>query len=405
VAAEEGLYIATANPQAKPDNIYNVAIEEPTALAPEQESDARDLINSSSEESASTLHMALEPAPKDSKEQARLSFPIAQDPNISIIIPVFNNWSFTYNCLRSLSLYNRGSCEIIIVDNNSTDETPKLLAAVEGIQVLTNETNEVFVNACNQAAAVAKGNFLIFLNNDTEVSEGWLDAMLAPFADDSTGIVGAKLVYPDGSLQDAGGIIWSDGNGCNYGHGDNPDLPQYSYRKPVDYCSGACLMIRHTLWREIGGFDQRFAPAYYEDANLCFTVRSLAYKVTYQPPARIVHYGAPQPARTPVLDTNVIRTSIDLHLSKNGRKCSSAIMSSAPLVSTAPEREQATNTFSSSAGVRPRLRLVAHAQNAVDPARHGLQSVLLARSTRLRPQVHADFAGSWHRNLLRRSAV
>ena len=291
VATEEGLYIAAANPQSKPDNIYNVEIKEPTTVAPEQESDARDLINLSSEESASTLPMALEPALKDSKEQARLSFPIAQDPNISIIIPVFNNWSFTYNCLRSLSLHNRGSCEIIIVDNNSTDETPKLLAAVEGIQVLTNETNEVFVNACNQAAAVAKGNFLIFLNNDTEVSEGWLDAMLAPFADDSTGIVGAKLVYPDGSLQEAGGIIWSDGNGCNYGHGDNPDLPQYSYRKSVDYCSGACLMIRHTLWREIGGFDQRFAPAYYEDTDLCFTVRSLNYKVIYQPAARIVHYG------------------------------------------------------------------------------------------------------------------
>jgi GT2 family glycosyltransferase len=231
------------------------------------------------------------PVTNDEPVLEQLSFPAPEDPNISIIIPVFNNWAFTYKCLHSLHLHNTGSYEVIVVDNNSTDETPQRLADIKGIRVLTNETNEVFVNACNQAAAVARGNYLLFLNNDTEVSEGWLDAMLAPFSDARTGIVGAKLIYPDGSLQEAGGIIWSDGNGCNFGHGDNPDLPQYSYRKAVDYCSGACLMISQALWREIGGFDQRYAPAYYEDTDLCFTVRSLNYKVIYQPAARIIHYG------------------------------------------------------------------------------------------------------------------
>lgn len=220
-----------------------------------------------------------------------LVFPESESPAVTIIIPVFNNWHFTYKCLQSIYQHTDGSYEVIVVDNHSTDITPQLLAAMQGIRVISNETNEVFVNACNQAAKSARGDYLLLLNNDTEVSPGWLDAMLSPFSDASTGIVGAKLVYPDGSLQEAGGIVWRDGTGCNYGHGDNPDLPQYSYRRAVDYCSGACLMLPRQLWESIGGFDQRYAPAYYEDTDLCFAVRALNYKVIFQPAARVVHYG------------------------------------------------------------------------------------------------------------------
>ncbi|CAA0125404.1 Putative mycofactocin biosynthesis glycosyltransferase MftF [Halioglobus japonicus] len=285
---------ARLSAETKADNIYGVAVDEPAAAdIPERAADpsaaqapaATEEQPSTPDESQGTTVSGEALDPRD------IVFPTTENPNVSIIIPVFNNWAFTHKCLHSLFLYNRGSYEIIVVDNNSTDETPQHLSAITGIQVITNESNEVFVNACNQAAQVARGNYLLFLNNDTEVSEGWLEAMLAPFSDASTGVVGAKLVYPDGSLQEAGGIIWNDGNGCNYGHGDNPDLPKYSYRKAVDYCSGACLMIASSLWHEIGGFDQRFAPAYYEDTDLCFTVRALNYKVIYQPAARIVHYG------------------------------------------------------------------------------------------------------------------
>ena len=178
------------------------------------------------------------------------NFKVSAKPSVSIIIPVFNNWRFTYKCLRSVVKHTQGSYEIIVVDNNSTDVTPQLLSDTQGIQVITNTSNEVFVNACNQAARQAKGDYLLLLNNDTEVTPDWLDAMLAPFSDADTGIVGAKLLYPDGSLQEAGGIIWRDGTGCNYGHGDNPNLPQYSYRRVVDYCSGACLMIPRNLWEK-----------------------------------------------------------------------------------------------------------------------------------------------------------
>ena len=221
----------------------------------------------------------------------KLSFPIVKQPSVSIIIPVFNNCKFTYTCLLSLLEHTSGSYEIIVVDNNSTDATPQLLLDMQGIQVITNQSNEVFVNACNHAAKLARGDYLLLLNNDTEVTPGWLGAMLAPFSDPETGIVGAKLIYPDGSLQEAGGIIWRDGTGCNYGHGDNPSLPQYSYRRVVDYCSGACLMITRKLWEQLDGFDQRYAPAYYEDTDLCFAARNLGYNVIYQPDALVVHYG------------------------------------------------------------------------------------------------------------------
>jgi hypothetical protein len=214
-----------------------------------------------------------------------LAFPQPENPVVSIIIPVFNNWHFTLKCLQSVYAHTEGSYEIIVVDNHSTDLTPRLLESMQGIRIITNETNEVFVNACNQAALTATGNYLLFLNNDTEVTPGWLGAMLAPFADTRTGIVGAKLIYPDGSLQEAGGIIWRDGTGCNYGHGDNPDLPQYSYQRAVDYCSGACLMLTRKLWEDVGGFDQRYAPAYYEDTDLCFAVRAKNYRVVFQPQA------------------------------------------------------------------------------------------------------------------------
>ncbi|MCB1706647.1 MAG: glycosyltransferase [Halioglobus sp.] len=306
------LYLAASNPDYKPDTVYAVAVEaadDGAESAQEQRTDTAEPSpaietgttdpESAAQATATEDTAIAAEAPHDTSAAtvparsgtADISFPVTEGPHISIIIPVFNNWAFTEKCLQSMQLHNRGSYEIIVVDNHSTDETPQRLAAIKGIRVITNETNEVFVNACNQAAGVAQGNYLLFLNNDTEVSEGWLEALQAPFSDASTGVVGAKLIYPDGSLQEAGGIIWRDGNGCNYGHGDNPDLPKYSYRKAVDYCSGACLMISHSLWTEIGGFDQRFAPAYYEDTDLCFTVRSLNYKVIYQPAARIVHYG------------------------------------------------------------------------------------------------------------------
>lgn len=221
----------------------------------------------------------------------RMVFPSFENISVSIVIPVFNKCDYTLRCLLSI-LENTTNIpyEVIVVDNASSDSTPEMLKSFEGIVVIRNGDNKGFVEACNIGAGNSKGEFILFLNNDTEVTPGWLESMCQPFEEPKTGLVGAKLVYPDGTLQEAGNIIWQDASGWNYGRGDDPKKPEYSYRKKVDYCSGACLQIRQKLWTEIGGFDQRYAPAYYEDTDLCFEARRLGYDVVYQPEAVVIHY-------------------------------------------------------------------------------------------------------------------
>jgi len=219
-------------------------------------------------------------------------FPEVSDPLVTIVIPVYNKWEYTAACLRSLAETEcRASFEVIVVDDQSSDETPTRLEQVEGLVHLRNRKNLGFVGSCNRGAEVARGRYIVMLNNDTQVLNGWLDALVETFQSyPDTGMAGAKLVYPDGTLQEAGGLIFRDGSGWNYGKGDDADRPEYEYIRAVDYCSGACIMLETTLFRELGGFDVRYAPAYYEDTDLAFRIRDKGFKVRIQPAAVIVHH-------------------------------------------------------------------------------------------------------------------
>ncbi|MEO7916744.1 MAG: glycosyltransferase, partial [Dokdonella sp.] len=220
------------------------------------------------------------------------ALPTSKRPRVSIVIPIFNKIEYTVACLRSLRDHAGAiPFEVIVVDDGSVDDTPRCLDQIDGVRSLRNRTNLGFVGSCNAGAALAHGEFVLFLNNDTVVTAGWLEALLNTFDQvPDAGLVGAKLVYPDGRLQEAGGIIFSDGSGWNYGRFDDPRDPRYCYRREVDYCSGAAIAIRRELFDRLGQFDRRYAPAYYEDTDLAFAVRAAGYKVIYQPAATVIHF-------------------------------------------------------------------------------------------------------------------
>jgi GT2 family glycosyltransferase/glycosyltransferase involved in cell wall biosynthesis len=220
-----------------------------------------------------------------------IEFPVHDYVEISIIIPVFNQLPFTEACLASLQEHQgMERFEVIVVDDFSTDVTAEAVRRIPGVIYLRNKTNSGFIASCNGGAERARGKYLVFLNNDTLVRDGWLRALLDTFADPQAGIVGSKLIYPDGRLQEAGGIIWQDASGWNYGKFDDPGKPEYNYLREVDYCSAAALMIPKRLFQSVGGFDARYAPAYYEDTDLAFKVRRAGYKVLYQPLSEVIHY-------------------------------------------------------------------------------------------------------------------
>ena len=226
------------------------------------------------------------------KKFPKLSLPKVAKPDVSIVIPVHNKMELTYHCLASLILaWNKASFEVIVVDDCSTDRTTELPEIVENVNVIVNEHNLGFLRNCNKAAKQARGEYVVMLNNDTEVTSGWLDEMITTFQRfDGVGMAGSKLIYPDGKLQEAGGIVWGNGQPWNLGNRGNPQAPEWNYARQADYLSGASLMVPRKIWEEVGGFSDEFAPAYYEDTDLAFKIRDYGYKTVYAPYSVVVHF-------------------------------------------------------------------------------------------------------------------
>jgi len=220
-----------------------------------------------------------------------IELPTFDQPRVSLVIPLFAAADLTRRCLETISDNTTAiGYEVILVDDTADADTKRLLEQVHGARVLVNERNEGYLRSVNRGAALARGKWIVLCNNDIEVQPGWLEAMLAcAESDESVGVVAPKFVSPDGSLSEAGGIIWSDGTGANFGRGDEPGRFQYEYRREVDYGSAAALMVRGELWTEVGGFDERYLPMYYEDADLCFEARERGWRVLYEPRAVVMH--------------------------------------------------------------------------------------------------------------------
>ena len=219
-----------------------------------------------------------------------LRFPEDDEPIVSVLLVVHNRAELTLRCLRTLRQRLSIPFEVVIVDNDSTDATQILLERLCGVTVLPRDQNLGFLRACNLAAESARGTYLLFLNNDTQIQTGSVEAALETLSRDlSIGAVGGRLVFPDGRLQEAGSIIWNDGSCAGYGRNDWPDAPQYAYRRDVDYCSAAFLLTPAQTFRDLGGFDDQYQPAYYEDADYCVRLWKSNRRVVYEPRAVVQH--------------------------------------------------------------------------------------------------------------------
>ncbi|MGN6512878.1 MAG: glycosyltransferase [Lysobacteraceae bacterium] len=222
---------------------------------------------------------------------APFSLATSEEPVASIVIPVFDQFAHTLACLRALAAHPPAAAfEVVVVDDGSRDATVDALPRVAGLRYHRRAANGGFIAACNDGARLARGKVLVFLNNDTVPQPGWLDALLATFdRHPDAGVVGAQLLYPDGRLQEAGGVVFADGSGWNYGRHGSPADPRYGYLREADYASGAAIAVPRSLFEALGGFAARYAPAYYEDTDLAFAARAAGRRVLYQPAARVVH--------------------------------------------------------------------------------------------------------------------
>jgi GT2 family glycosyltransferase len=232
-----------------------------------------------------------EERPLGNADVASVRLPTTKHPLVSVIIPCFGKPWLTLQCLESIAAFPPTTpFEVIVTDDASGDPAVERLREVAGLRLEINLTNLGFLKSCNRSAQLATGEYLFFLNNDTLVCEGWLEPLLAVFDRfPDAGLVGSKLLFPNGTLQEAGGIVWNDGSAWNYGRSDDPDKPEYNYVREADYISGCAILVPRALWEKLGGFDELFAPAYCEDSDFAFRIRAAGRKVYYCPFSAIVH--------------------------------------------------------------------------------------------------------------------
>lgn len=224
------------------------------------------------------------------EREQRFTLPTTATPEISVVLVLFNQAGLSLQTLISLADQEGVAFETIIVDNASQDETTDLLAHVDGATILRNDDNIGFLLAANQGAAAARGRHILFLNNDAYLHRDALAAALRRLDNDpAIGVVGGRIALVDGTLQEAGCIVFNDGSAAGYGRGQNPDQPEFRFVRDADFVSGAFLLIPRTLWQALGGFDTGLAPAYYEDVDLCLRVRQAGFRVVYDPAVLLTH--------------------------------------------------------------------------------------------------------------------
>ena len=231
-------------------------------------------------------------------------------PRVTIVIPVYNQAELTEKCLYAVAA-NTGvepDYGVVVVDNGSTDWTMYLLHAMEGdIDVVSNDANLGFAEACNQGAESQSSDYILFLNNDTVPRQNWLEAMVELADSDPTvGIVGAKLLYPGtGKIQHAGLIMKGDTPEHIFRGADQND-PRVLVERDLDMVTGACLLVRTEIFAELGGFDTDFVNGV-EDVDFCLRARERGWRVVYCPDAVLEHHEGSSEGRFDHVSENLRR--------------------------------------------------------------------------------------------------
>ena len=221
-----------------------------------------------------------------------LALETSSEPVLSIVVPCYGEHEMTAQSLQAIGSYPPAvPYEVLVADDGFATPFNPAQFNLTGVGVLRTDENRGFLHNCNAAVAASNGDRVLLLNNDTLVLSGSIDALWDTFEQfEGVGAVGAKLLYPNGRLQEAGGIIWQDGSGWNWGRDERADEPRFNYVRDADYCSAAALMVERTAWDKVGGFDARFAPCYYEDTDLCFSLRKNGWRTLYQPASQVIHF-------------------------------------------------------------------------------------------------------------------
>lgn len=254
-----------------------------------------------------------------------LAFQNHINPRVSIIVPVFNQFILTIECLAAINRHPQvTSFELLLVDDASTDETQTVLPSISGLRYLRNASNLGYLHSCNAALQLARGDYVYFLNNDTQVQKEWLDPLVARLdVMPNIGVVGSMLLFPDGRLQEAGARLIKPVDkdqgeliGELIGLGCAASDPSYQFAREVEYSSGASLMARRDLLTAVGGLDTRYAPAYFEDADLAYTARRAGYRVYYEPQSEVVHHLSASVNRNSDLKKTLVARNAKVFLEK-----------------------------------------------------------------------------------------